>query len=240
MIAAAGAFVAGGTTAQILISAVFSEVFFGSVWRYATSAQRHAAYDPGADPEALSSVQPLAPPDGNSLHAGQQLHNGQCLRSSNGRYLLIMWHGQLAIWGPDDTKPVWTTGTGGSGADHAVLDDNGRLGFTAGTRCWSRGKARFPVAMRTSCGWKTAACWQPIVPMGKKCGEPHRRQLNTNSSPSGSTRPFRSHLHLPRHRPSGRVSIADAASRRATVIHAICATPDGTWQGRRAVPVLHR
>ena len=128
LIAVAGAFVAGGTPLEIAFAGFFGELFFERVWQAWVTA------GPPSPAEATSSSRKyreinvrVARPEGNSLHAGQQLLQQHCLQSDNGRYRLIMWNGQLAIWGPDDTKAIWATGTEGSGATHAALDDAGRL-----------------------------------------------------------------------------------------------------------------
>ncbi len=129
LIAVAGAFVAGGTWTEIVLSGFFGEVFERPWQMWVTADDRGSAGGTSNTRKYREMTVGVVVAEGNSLHAGQQLHNQRCLRSDNGRYRLIMWNGQLAIWGPDDTKPVWTTGTDGSGATYAALDDTGRLGL---------------------------------------------------------------------------------------------------------------
>jgi hypothetical protein len=128
IIAMAGAYTAGGTGAEIGIAAVFGQALFERLWQWVTSATLDAADEDDSAPRHDLWYQ-VAASSGNELSAGELLREHHCLRSRNGRYSLIMWDGQLAIWGPDDTAPAWTTGTGRSGAVYAALDDSGRLGL---------------------------------------------------------------------------------------------------------------
>jgi hypothetical protein len=128
LIAVAGAFVAGGTPLEIAFAGFFGEIFFERLWQaWVTAGQPGTAGGTSGSRRYHEIKVRVAREEGNSLHAGQQLSEQHCLQSDNGRYRLIMWNGQLVIWGPDDTKPRWTTGTEGSGATHAALDDAGRL-----------------------------------------------------------------------------------------------------------------
>lgn len=82
----------------------------------------------------------------DTLQAGQNLAVGQRLESSNGYALTLQDDGNLVLL--DGGDAVWSTGTNGSGATTAVVQDDGNfvLYSASGSLAWESGSSGNPGA----------------------------------------------------------------------------------------------